>query len=472
MLKKIILPVLFACAWLGAWGAPVDDARALYDAGRYDEALEVLEPAVRRSPRDGNLNYWLGMTYIALGQPASARQPLLKARERGVTDAAGTLARLAYAEYDVDGAAEYLDDWRARLVRNRRAIPEELEEMASSLVRMRNMLERVERITVLDSIVLPRENFFRAYRLSDHAGKIIPPEGAARIAHPASRPVTTAFMPESNTEILWCEADSAGIASLHMADILDDGSAENPRPVDAPDPEGGVAFPFLMGDGMTLYYAAEGENSLGGYDIFLTRRTDDGSLMQGQNIGMPYNSPANDYLLAIDETTGLGWWATERNTPADSVTIYIFIPADVRVNVDTTSGDLAHLARLDNISMTQGDIDPHAELERRLALAVASSAPAATEQFRIAIDGETIYTRLDQFRSPQARMAMTEWLGAQAEMVQINRQLADLRQRWAAGDRSLAAEILNVESDRLSLTRRMAAMKNNVVRAEQEALRH
>ena len=35
--------------------------------------------------------------------------------------------------------------------------------------------------------------------------------------------------------------------------------------------QGNVNYPFLMSDGITLYYASDGEGSLGGYDIFVTR---------------------------------------------------------------------------------------------------------------------------------------------------------------------------------------------------------
>ncbi len=63
-------------------------------------------------------------------------------------------------------------------------------------------------------------------------------------------------------------------------------------------------LPFFMSDGVTLYYANDGDESIGGYDIFISRKGEDGFL-QPQNIGMPYNSPYDDYMLAIDEVTVL-----------------------------------------------------------------------------------------------------------------------------------------------------------------------
>ena len=97
------------------------------------------------------------------------------------------------------------------------------------------------------------------------------------------------------------------------AGILDDGSLDHPMPMDSTLAEGAdSAFPFLMPDGVTLYFANNGGNSLGGYDIFMTRRSDDAdgrSYMQPQNIGMPYNSPYDDYMLAIDaQRISLRFW--------------------------------------------------------------------------------------------------------------------------------------------------------------------
>ena len=44
------------------------------------------------------------------------------------------------------------------------------------------------------------------------------------------------------------------------------------------------------------------------------------------NYGLPYNSTANDYFLAIDERNNLGWLISDRYQPEDKVCIYIFVP--------------------------------------------------------------------------------------------------------------------------------------------------
>ena len=86
-----------------------------------------------------------------------------------------------------------------------------------------------------------------------------------------------------------------------------------------------------MADGVTLYFAAQGVNSMGGYDIFMsTFDLDKGVFYSPENIGLPFNSTANDYLLAIDDINHLGWLVTDRRQPEDKVCIYTFVPTASR----------------------------------------------------------------------------------------------------------------------------------------------
>ena len=164
---------------------------------------------------------------------------------------------------------------------------------------------------------------------------------------------TTVYVTESGDRMLWGSPDAAGNVNIVESSHLADGSWESPHAVSDNLQLGSNAnFPFLLSDGMTLYYASDGEGSLGGYDIYVTRNDGD-RYLNPQNIGMPYNSPLDDYLLAIDDATGVGWWATDRNMIPDSLTIYLFVPQELRDNypVDGTP-DLVDRARITSVRAT------------------------------------------------------------------------------------------------------------------------
>lgn len=62
---------------------------------------------------------------------------------------------------------------------------------------------------------------------------------------------------------------------------------------------------------------------------FVTRyNTNTDTYLVPENVGMPFNSPYNDYMYVIDEYNNLGWFASDRYQPEDKVCIYVFVPND------------------------------------------------------------------------------------------------------------------------------------------------
>lgn len=463
MRKSLYSLILLLTAALTAMAAkPLDEAKRLYLDGKYEEALPRLEALRKSSPRDGNVNYYLGSTLYALGRYDEAEAPLKVAEGRGVTDASRLRAVIALDAYRLDDASEALDTWEAKLKKNKKQAPDELGEMQSRLIMMRNMLERVEKIEIIDSLVVDADDFFTHYRLSRSAGHLVPAAEAGTDA------ATVVYRPENNGELIWAEADTTGTLRLMSAQILDDGTTDSPRHLDDELAGGGNAdYPFLMADGMTLYFAADGDNSLGGYDIFLTRRNDDG-FFQPQNIGMPYNSPYDDYMLAIDESTGIGWWATDRNRIPGKVTIYIYITSPTRVNVDVDDPALAGLARISSIAATQTPGKDYSDLRERIAAIGDGRHSARTGHavFEIALGNGRIARSLDDFSNARARKAMEELLANRAEREKTAAELEKLRDRYRAGDRSTAARIEELEDMTLYLDSAMPTLRNKVVRLE------
>lgn len=223
----------------------------------------------------------------------------------------------------------------------------------------------------------------------------------------------------------------------------------------------------MMSDGITLYYAATGDNSLGGYDIFLTRRSDDGFL-QPQNIGMPYNSPDNDYMLVIDEATGAGWFASDRTHIPGKVTIYTFIPSPSRVNYDTDDPELANRARISSIADTKTSNPAVSEIARQISSLDEGGRKNRRSRmtFSMSMGNGDVYTSLDDFKNIQARKEMAVLLKEQAELKRQEERLDELRKRYREGDRTAAADILDTEAA-VEYTRELIAdRRNKVIRLE------
>ena len=449
--------------------APIDEAKRLYRNGNYDEAVTRLRRIVKRSPRDGNANFYLGMSLRALGKHKEAAGPLGIAEDKGIGAASEALAYDALGAYRASDAEKHIDIWESNLKKAKKPEPESMTALKRKATQMKNMLDRVERLEIIDSLTVDSAAFFNAYHLSPAAGSIVSAEMLARSGMVDDfAELGTAYLPQRHNELLWSASTDGEKFSLYGADILDDGTVDNIHVLDESLAGGGNAlYPFLMPDGLTLYFAADGESSLGGLDIYMTRRSEDG-YFQPQNMGMPYNSPDNDFMLAIDETSGLGWWATDRNHIPDKVTIYIFAPTPVRINAEPNDRNLRSLAKLDNIALTRKNgVNYKAMLAERLPHDHSyNKITARSARFAIDMGNGKVYTVIGDFKNQEAKSAMIEYLSCQASVNNVEEELVGLRRLYADGDDTTAADILDAEAELDMLRRRALSLRNKAIRLE------
>ncbi len=450
---------LFLLAAVGAQALTLQKAKELYEIGEYAEAVTTLESAADKEPRNKALNNMAGTALLRLGNLDRA----VKYLKRGNNESLLGLAEIAFLRYNFDDAREYVESYEAAQKKAKKPVSAEAESLMHRIYLGTSLLDRVERIEVIDSMNVDRETFFRYYKLSPSAGALLDasalPEGFT------AAPYTTVYRSEGHDNLIWADVDADENYQLMGSSELVDGTWEKPHPLGSNLNEGGDAnFPFLMADGLTLYYANDGDNSLGGYDIFITR-LDGNQFLQPQNIGMPYNSPYDDYLLAIDEQTGVGWWATERNQLEDDITIYIFKPQEMRINYPVDEPHLAALARIVSIKDTWEPGADYSSLRDAIAN-VGVDKMASEADFHFALPGHRVYTKLEDFKSATARKYMREYLALEQAMAKNKRQLAEMRAAYAAGNTGNARQILaledTIENQRIDLIR----LSNQIVQAE------
>lgn len=420
------------------YAATIDDVKKLYKEGHYHEAIANLQDLIKKSPKDATVNYYMGASYFELGNYKEAIPYLKKAEDAKSTLAAQTLAQLYLNEYDVDNANAHLDRWEVILDKAKKEYPPQIDEMRERTLMIRNFLERVENVQIIDSFEVDSVEFFKNYMLSYNAGELLDGfELPDQYTNPMPKVV---YRPQSGKELFWGMTDDSGKTSIVVADVLDDGTIDQPVSIGDEINDGVDAdFPFLLEDGSTIYYAATGENSLGGYDIFMTRRSADGEVLQPQNLGMPYNSADNDYMMVIDETNNIGWWASDRNHIPGKVTIYTFVPSKMRINYSPDSPDLRDAALLHGVNMTK-------DLQERLDNGPEEIASTSNAEFYFPLPNGVVYTQLSQFRNSQARQAMKDMQKRLFELETMEMQLEELRMAYSKGDKKVAPKILALEA--------------------------
>ena len=475
-LKTLIalLLTLLALPLVPAAAQTLAQAQAMFKEGRYAEAKPVFEKYVKRVPGNGNYNLWYGACCLRTGEAEKAVRHLEVAVRKRIPSGQLWLGQAYDAVYRYEDAISTFDDYISDLRRRRRST-EEADSLMTLFRAHLRMLRGVERVCVVDSFVVDKARFLEAYRLTPQAGHLYP---YAEYFPESGREGTSVYENELGDKTFYSEADDAGIQQLRTGTLLGDGWSKGmPLAGDFPDTLD-TAYPYLMADGITLYYASRGSESLGGYDIFVTRyNTNTDAYLRPENIGMPFNSPANDYMYVVDEYANLGWFASDRRQPADSVCIYVFIPNAAKQVYDygqTDPARLRSLAALHALRDTWDNPDEAAEARARLADVRQTAADGVDTSrrpdFTFVVDDRRTYHAESDFRSPQALALYRQCLDTQKTLRRQRTRLDDLRDDYAQASpderTQLAPAILDLEKNLLRLEQEAEKLENEARKAE------
>ena len=320
------------------------------------------------------------------------------------------------------------------------------------------MLSGTERITIIDSMVVDADAFLSAYRLSVGCGTLAPLASIApTLVRNSTQGAMPAFLNDFGDRMVFADTDSAGLTKLYECFTSATGMERPVRLTGMGSDDDDQAYPYLLSAGGTLYFAAQGEESLGGYDIFVTRRMSaTGPFVKAENVGMPFNSPANDYMMVIDEQARIGWFVSDRRQPAGKVCIYRFVPNDVRqtLSPDTDSADaIRQQARITSIAACCADATERNEALARLQ-SIRSSEEGTTTGGRrsgsrpLVLPGDVLCTSPSQLKDGRARAIAERLFAIQTQLAQKSQRLEALREEYSVRQTGMIRNnILNLENE-------------------------
>ena len=237
---------------------------------------------------------------------------------------------------------------------------------------------------------------------------------------------------------------------------------------------GNANYPFVLSDGVTVYYASDGEG-LGGYDIFVTRyNTNTDTYLVPDNVGMPFNSPYNDYMYVIDEYNNLGWFASDRFQPEGKVCIYVFIPNTSKQTYNYEAMEqqqIIRLAQIHSLKETWKDKQAVTEALQRLEAAISHKPKERRAMdFEFVIDDHTTYYLMSDFKSAKAKSLFQRYQQMEKDYYQQEEKLNSLRQQYAGanqqGKEKMAPAILDLEKRVLQMSEELDTLEVNVRNAE------
>ncbi len=172
-----------------------------------------------------------------------------------------------------------------------------------------------------------------------------------------------------------------GGADVYKMAVNADGSYGKPENLGAKiNTEGQEMFPLITSDGL-LFFASDGHLGLGGLDVFVMVPNKDGSFNKIMNVGMPVNSPKDDFALIMGADNMTGYVSSNRTTGSGDDDIYSFkllkplmiqlslkgVVTDVRskeilsgaiVNLLDENGNIVGTTTADNLGSYEFSVEP------------------------------------------------------------------------------------------------------------------
>ncbi len=353
------------------------------------------------------------------------------------------LAEAYFNDYRFEDAVTTFESFKATLQPDDKRLQEIEEQMHRAEVAAKLMV-RVEDITIIDSIITDKNNFLKNYNINPELGSIR--QSILKTGNPATTDQIIYATQRGDRQIYsdTLNGNSDIFSSYRLMDKWSDPVSIS-EAVNTPANEN---YPFLLPDGLTLYYASDGESSMGGFDIFITKYS---SVSQGflnpDNIGFPFNSPANDYMMAIDEANKTGWFATDRNQKAGKLIIYKFETGEKKLVRTSNTDSLRLVAQLKTYRKTINYQNINYTL-------VSNTVADTVSNFSLIINDNLVYTKTGDFQNPKALSLWNEYVKQENFYESELNMLNELRLKYndqKSDKNKTGNQILNKETEVNSL---------------------
>jgi hypothetical protein len=450
------------------------EADALFNKRQYAEAGLIYAQLLQKQPLDPLFNYRYArccyeqkdfdnaIKYFIAG---GSRYPL---RDYYLADS-------YFWSYRFADALQFFDNYSKSAATNT-VIMRDVEQKVRRAKMALDMMNKVAEIEIIDSIKSNKSEFIKFFSLSRETGTIsqklhnMQGAGSIDLMTWMNEPGDIQFYSDTlqnSVKILKSMKQSEGWSNGELL----------PAPVNTDNFNSN--YPFLMSNGLLFFYATNNDLSIGGYDIFYSTRNDyQADFVKTTNMGMPFNSLYNDYMLVVDELSNTGWFVSDRFQPENKVVIYQFVYTGTDFSVVSNAQDdelrsLAMLTKSRKPLFKEVVEQPVQEVQEQViqpvtpnvrasrasrsasARVVEPEKPAETAAFHFLVNDELLYTQPNQFKSQKALTALNEMQKMSKELSTYEKRLQQIRSEY---------EEVEERVERLRLSNEISSLEKAVVR--------
>lgn len=436
-MQKIQLVIVLLFSTIVCFAQTHSSADRTFQSGNYTEALAAYGALLKNYPNHALYLYRYARCAQELGNDSIALEYFQKAGDRYMLKyfyMGDIYMRLWDADNAITSYTTYLNSLKEPNERE-----QYIQQQIAKAEKWQRYLRRVEKIQVIDSVEISLDSMLNICALSTEAGSLIMDTLQNLI-----------YTNQRGDRKLWATKSDSTHVLVSSYRLLDEWTKPDTLPQNINFTQKQYA-PYMLSDGITLYFAANDSNGLGGLDIYVSRyNMATENYTTPENIGMPYNSPANEYLFLLDETQQVGYLATDRFATKGRVHIYSFIiPQQKQYWRDIPTDSLVAYAKLVDFELcdttnvsTEQPVEYNDEIK----------------DFCFIINDSVIYHSIDNFQQPEAKEKYYEWKKTEKQYYSEQKHLKELRKQYAFANKTKQKEltpiILQLENNQSQLLKR------------------
>ncbi|MBK3517535.1 SPOR domain-containing protein [Carboxylicivirga marina] len=433
------------------------EALVLFKEGNYLDAEEAYRYLLKKYDRETKYNYYYGICLLQNNNDISQAVKRLKyAALKGVSrDAYYYLGRAYQLSYQFEEAIKqyerFLKYASASDIRNEKAEKYKIESEFGL-----QQAAKVYHLDVYRRDTIPNENILSVYHPAEDVGRVIHNK---EFFESGLDPNDILYQTERGDEVYF-SLKKEGQRNLHKMEKLLDGWSES-KALSGINSDSDDCYPFVVIDGSIIYFSSNKPGGLGGYDLYKANYdADSKSFANPVNMGIPFNSPKDDYLFVADEFNKLAWFASNRETN-DSILIVYNIKWDDSV-VRNFVQDLNDVRSVAGLSLSENGL---ASTAQGGVVEVKKSESEA--QFHFVVADTLEYSQLKHFKSDEARRRFVE--GETMEFQKDSLSMLMKQKRVAYARTNSETERSMLVNDILSMEKKVYGLDEQIERSFYQA---
>lgn len=194
---------------------------------------------------------------------------------------------------------------------------------------------------ITDKTSFDKDNFHRGYYADDLNGTlIVKPDIFKTKADKKSEEITFVYLSEPQGTCYFSSYgdEENGNKDIYKSSLMENDEWSKPEKISSVvNTQFDEDYPVVTDNGTTLYFCSKGHNSLGGYDIFVSKLDKEkNEWSEPENMGVGVNSPFDDILFIPCKNGDMAYFSSDRDNSDDNITVF-----NVKLNSDGSTRQLA-----------------------------------------------------------------------------------------------------------------------------------